>query len=105
MIRNIPAAYTQRKLLRELLSAGFQGTLDFIYMHLSLLRAPSTCSRGKKRVLEKTFLKWVAHKIIYFLRVCTHKPYVKHKEYVQTFNYIHICVSEMFWFRVDQLYV
>lgn len=32
MIKHIPAAYTQRKLLRELTNAGFQGLIDFIYI-------------------------------------------------------------------------
>eukprot|EP00913_Durusdinium_trenchii_P023822 g22372.t1 len=32
MLKNVPAKYTQRKLMRELLGAGFQGKLDFIYL-------------------------------------------------------------------------
>ena len=34
MIKNVPPKYSQRKLLRELLSAGFQGKIDFIYLPL-----------------------------------------------------------------------
>lgn len=34
MLKNVPLKYTQRKLLRELLAAGFQGKMDFIYLPL-----------------------------------------------------------------------
>ncbi|CAL1146315.1 unnamed protein product [Cladocopium goreaui] len=32
MLKNVPLKYSQRKLLRELLSAGFQGKMDFMYL-------------------------------------------------------------------------
>eukprot|EP00438_Fugacium_kawagutii_P025515 Skav224453 [mRNA] locus=scaffold3438:39234:39845:+ [translate_table: standard] len=32
MLKNIPAKYTQRMLLRELLAAGFQGKMDFMHL-------------------------------------------------------------------------
>lgn len=38
MIRNIPSAYSQRKLLQEFTSAGFEGLVDFFY----LPKGPST---------------------------------------------------------------
>eukprot|EP00440_Ansanella_granifera_P024089 gb/GFBE01026166.1/.p1 GENE.gb/GFBE01026166.1/~~gb/GFBE01026166.1/.p1 ORF type:complete len:349 (+),score=26.44 gb/GFBE01026166.1/:1-1047(+) len=32
MVKHVPIKYTQRKLLREIMSDGFQGCLDFIYL-------------------------------------------------------------------------
>jgi len=32
MLKNVPVKYTSRKLLRELLAAGFQGQMDFMYL-------------------------------------------------------------------------
>eukprot|EP00931_Biecheleriopsis_adriatica_P069828 TRINITY_DN43636_c0_g1_i1.p1 TRINITY_DN43636_c0_g1~~TRINITY_DN43636_c0_g1_i1.p1 ORF type:complete len:351 (+),score=50.35 TRINITY_DN43636_c0_g1_i1:70-1122(+) len=43
MIKPLPTKYTQRKLLRELLGAGFQGKIDFIYLPLD---ARSQNNRG-----------------------------------------------------------
>lgn len=43
MVKNVPVKYTQRKLLREFLAAGFHGKLDFIYLPID---PRSRCSRG-----------------------------------------------------------
>lgn len=43
MVKNVPVKYTQRKLLREFLSAGFHGKMDFIYLPID---PRSRCSRG-----------------------------------------------------------
>ncbi|CAJ1348149.1 unnamed protein product [Effrenium voratum] len=43
MVKYVPIKYTQRKLLREFLSAGFQGKMDFIYLPMD---PRSRCSRG-----------------------------------------------------------
>lgn len=43
MIKHVPVAYTQRKLLREITNAGFQGLLDFIYLPMD---ARSRSNRG-----------------------------------------------------------
>lgn len=43
MIKHVPAAYSQRKLLREFASAGFQGLVDFFYLPMD---ARSRANRG-----------------------------------------------------------
>eukprot|EP00930_Biecheleria_cincta_P099476 TRINITY_DN910_c0_g2_i3.p1 TRINITY_DN910_c0_g2~~TRINITY_DN910_c0_g2_i3.p1 ORF type:complete len:355 (+),score=71.41 TRINITY_DN910_c0_g2_i3:122-1186(+) len=43
MIKHVPAAYSQRKLLREFTSAGFQGLVDFIYLPMD---ARTRANRG-----------------------------------------------------------
>lgn len=43
MVKNVPVKYTQRKLLREILNAGFQGKMDFIYLPMD---PRNRCARG-----------------------------------------------------------